>query len=218
MLEIVATLSAAIMGAVIGYVISRNQLEESKRQFEESKRQFEELIKEVTKILRPFDTITLQDEFYLTHILATQIQNESFVPDVIIAIAPGGAMIGEWLSRRFLGDTMNNIPMCTLWIDVERDENGKHLSSSPKVHAFMRPSLPSDIKNVLIVNDITRSGYTLEEAANFIEDFIQKEKSKNCEIKIGVLFFSDGARGPTPHFWVDRPSRKIVFKWKETKS
>ncbi len=218
MLEIVATILAAMIGIAIGYIISRRQLEETRRQLEETRRQLEEIGENLTRILRPFDTITLNDEFCLTHILATQIQSKSFVPDVIIAIAPGGAMIGEWLSRRFLGDTINNIPMCTLWIDVERDENGKHLSNSPKVHAFLRPSLPSDIENVLIINDITRSGYTLEEAVNFIKNFIQKEKSNNCDIKIGVLFYSEGARGPTPHFWVDRPSRKIVFKWKETKS
>lgn len=202
MLEVLLNVSVGIIGLGIGYLTAKRQGEAFRRQ----------LMEAAEEISRQFDIISLTDEYYMTHILANCIREESFVPDLIVAIAPGGSMIGEWLSRRFLGDSTNPIPMCTLWIDVERDSKGKHISN-PKIQPILTPSLSPDTKRVLIVNDTSRTGHTLGAATEFVE----KEFPK-CKVKKAVLFWSVEARLPDPDFWVDRPSRRIAFSWKEART
>jgi hypoxanthine phosphoribosyltransferase len=197
MSELLLNLLIGIASLGIGYLVSRYQSKE--------------LIKAAIQILRPFEAISLRDEFHMTHILALRIQSKSFFPDLIVAITPGGTMIGEWLSRRFLRKDGKPIPMCSLWMQVERDSEGRHLSS-PKSCAFLSPSF-SKIKKVLIVNDISRSGRTLEEAVKFARKAYQ-----HAMVRTAVIFLSQDAGPPYPDFWVDRPSRRVVFEWKVERS
>lgn len=194
MLEVLFSILGIIVSLSIGYFLSRYQSRK--------------LIKSAIELLRPFETISLRDEFHMTNILANQICADSFVPDIIVSIVPGGGMIGEWLSQRFLRKNTTPICMCSLWMHVERDANGRHLSH-PKPCGFLTPSLPSDMKKILIVNDISRTGRTLEEAMKFVKSTFQ-----DSEIKMAVLFLSKDAQPPYPDFWVDTPSRRVVFRWK----
>ncbi len=170
-----------------------------------------DLIRTATKLLRPFEAISLRDEFYMTHILASQIRGASFSPDIILAITPGGSMIGEWLSRRFLGDWKRPVPMCSIWIHIERNPEGQHLSP-PKACAFVSP-LSSEPKKILIVNDISRNGRTLEAALESA-----KKTFQSSAIKTAVLFLSQDAGPPYPDFFVDKPPRRVVFEWKQAET
>jgi len=172
-----------------------------------SRQQSKELVKTAKEILRSFEVISLRDEFYMTHILAGQIRSNSFFPDLIIAITPGGGMVGEWLSRRFLGDRAKPIPMCSVWIDTVRDSEGRHLSP-PKACASLSSSLPK-VKNILLVNDISKSGQTLGVAIEFAKGAFQ-----DSTIKAAVLFLSQDAGPPYPDFWVNKPWRWVDFEWK----
>jgi len=192
--EVLLSVLVGVLSLGIGYLLSRYQNRE--------------LIRTATQVLRPFESVSLRDEFHMTHILAARIRADSFLPDIIVAISPGGSMIGEWLSRRFLGDKVRPIPMCSLWMHVERDSEGRHLSS-PKAREFVAASLPEAGK-VMIVNDISRTGRTLEEAVGFAKSTFQ-----GSVIKTAVLFLSQDAGPPYPDFWVDKPSRRVTFEWKE---
>lgn len=166
------------------------------------------------KIIEQADDISLTDEFHLTHILASNIRGERFLPDLIVAITPGGNMIAEWLSRRFLGDGKKPIPVCTVWVDVKRDKKRAH-TSAPAVCNFLSPS-PALLegkfegKKILIVNDITRTGQTLAAAVKFVDSMLG-----NATIKTAVLFFCKDAHWSQPDFWVYQPKRYVVFEWKE---
>ena len=193
MTEIYTSIIIGVIGVVVGYLISSIQ----GRKFR----------KEAIQLLRPFEVISLRDEFHLTHLLARQICDARFHPDVIIATTPGGAMIGEWLSRRFLGDKSKPIPLCNVWVEVERDSEGRHLHP-PKAITLLETSFP-EANSILIVNDISRNGRTIEAVFNLVE-----ENFKNSTIKMAVLFLSEDAGPPYPDFFVDKPPRRVNFEWK----
>jgi hypoxanthine phosphoribosyltransferase len=193
MVDVVNILLSGIF-LVIGYFLSRYQSRQ--------------LIKKARQFLLQYEAISLRDEFHMTHILASKIRSESFHPDLIIAITPGGSMIGEWLSRSILGDRTKPIRMCSLWMQAERDAEGQH-RVHPKACSFQAPS-SEEVKKILIVLDISRSGRTLDVAAKFVE-----KKFQDSIIKTAVLFLSQEAQAPYPDFWVDKPYRHIAFEWKE---
>jgi len=192
--DIVINALIGIVSIGIGYLVSRHQNIE--------------LIKAAKQLLRASVPISLRDEFHMTHILADYIQKDSFRPDLIVAVAPGGAMIGEWLSRRFIGNKASPIPICVLWMHVKRDSMGRHLSAPRASAPLGHPSVKA--KRVLIVNDISRTGRTLEAAVKAV-----KEMLPDSLIKVAVLFLSEDAGPPYPDYWVDKPSRRVVFEWKQ---
>jgi len=60
--------------------------------------------------------VSVNEEFLMTQLLADKIQEANFKPDIIFAVCPGGAMIAEWLSRRFLGNRSAPIPVQLLYM------------------------------------------------------------------------------------------------------
>ena len=193
MTEFVASIVISIVSLIIGYVISQYQDKNTQ--------------KSLVKLLRPFEKITLKDEYYMTHILSELIKKKKFIPDIIVALTPGGSMIGEWLSRRFLGNKEKPIPMFSLWMEVDRDKEGRHLTV-PKVCGNLSQST---YKKILLVNDISRTGRTLEEAKEYL-----MKQFPAAEIKVGVLISSEDARQHNLEFQVYSSPRKVVFEWKDT--
>ena len=166
---------------------------------------------DVESIIKKLHTISLSDEYHLTYILANQIKKSGYKPDFIVTISPGGGMLGEWLSVKFLGTLKKPIPVYNLWIDVKRDSKGRHLET-PIASKFEPTRTCSANTKILLVNDTSRTGSTLKIAKETLEETFS---DCGCEIKIAVLFRSTDANKPHPDFYVEETSHKIRFEWKD---
>lgn len=102
----------------------------------------------------------------ITSILSHPFKNGSYVPTIIIAISNGGMMYADLLCRELYVKT----PIITLWAD----------RWSPKAEYFsdniinqvtfegVSTMLGKEKSEVLLVDDIVASGYTIRQALNFI--------------------------------------------------
>jgi hypoxanthine phosphoribosyltransferase len=87
--------------------------------------------------------------------------------DVLVGISRGGISVADLLARLFGG----NIPVTCLWADrhssypqVKFDGNFSELNK-----AVLNGLSAAHFKNVLIVDDVTRSGATIQAARAFVE-------------------------------------------------
>ena len=151
------------------------------------------------------ERVSVSEEFLMTQMLAEKIQ-EANMPDVIFAVCPGGAMIAEWLSRRFLGNRLTPIPVQLLYMVPEQKADGTKIKVDDK-WTEIPPSLSKDSK-VLVVNDISRTSHTLESTVEFL-----KERCQSENIQSATLICHKQA--PTkPTYYVAETEKTIRFDWK----
>jgi len=153
------------------------------------------------------ERVSVGEEFLMTQLLADKIQEANFVPDIIFAVCPGGAMIAEWLSRRFLGKRSTPIPVKLLYMSREQEDEG-HKRDIAKVDDKLSAiplDLPQDLI-VLLVNDISRSGFTLDGAEEFLKKHFSNIRSAT------LICYQDAAVKPEYYAAVTR--KTIRFDWK----
>lgn len=145
----------------------------------------------------------------MTRLLAKKIQEDKFNPDFIFAICPGGAMIAEWLSRGFLGSRSAPIPVQLLY--MAREQGGAGIIVDRAVINESLTAVPSGLaKNskVLLVNDISRGGYTLGSAAEFL-----KKHFPDGDIRSATLICAKDAN-VKPIYSVAMTAKVVRFDWK----
>jgi len=120
----------------------------------------------------------------------------SFAPDCLLAIARGGMTIGHFLAER-----LNTREIYTL--NAISYENDKKIGK-PKI--FNIPDL-SNKKRVLLIDDISDSGETLEEVIKVLE-----EKYPKLEIKTATIFYKKHTK-IMPNFTIKEAKEWIVFFW-----
>lgn len=158
------------------------------------------------------EQVSVNEEFLMTQLLAEKIQKADYMPDVIFAVCPGGAMIAEWLSRRFLGNRLTPIPVQLLYMIPEQIEKGDQKRTVMKVDdkwAATPPSLSKDSK-ILIVNDIIRSGHTLDVALEFLTEHFQVPEEN---IQSATLICHKQATIQLTYY-VAETRKTIRFDWK----
>jgi hypoxanthine phosphoribosyltransferase len=101
----------------------------------------------------------------LSHKLALGIQHDSFVPDIVVAIARGG-----YVPARILCDRLNIYNLTSIRIT--------HYTGGSTIHEKARLSVPLcvDIRdmNVLLVDDVDDTGETIELALKHLYSFQPK--------------------------------------------
>jgi hypoxanthine phosphoribosyltransferase len=158
--------------------------------------------------------VTLSEEFLMTALLATKLVSGGWGnPDVIFAVSPGGCMVAEWLSRRFLGNWKRPIPVCTLVVKTTRTATGQ-----PSAEAIIEEreiaegcaAWPlADQGKALLVSDISRSGGALAVTFGFLAEHYGADR-----VAMATLMCQEG--GPvTPHFCLVETNRVVRFDWKE---
>ena len=169
------------------------------------------LLYRIKEALKDRRHVCLNEEFLMTEMLAKKIQQDYYKPEVIFAICPGGAMISEWLSRRFLGSSHNVIPVRTLCIKCERSGGGvKSLKCFIKEDIDQVTKGLNKSSEVLLVNDISRGGRSLEVAHDFLCKFFPSEK-----VSSATLFCHIDAR-IKPRFYAAETDKTVRFDWKES--
>ena len=153
------------------------------------------------------ERVSINEEFLMTQMLAEKIQKDEYEPDIIFAVCPGGAMIAEWLSRRFMGKRPTPIPVKLLYMvrDQENEGRTKDIAKVDDNLSVIPPHLSSDLK-VLLVNDISRSGFTLNGAKEFLKKHFSSIQSAT------LICYQDAAVKPEYYAAVTR--KTIRFDWK----
>jgi len=155
------------------------------------------------------ERVSVNEEFLMTQLLSEKIQKDEYEPNVIFAVYPGGAMIAEWLSRRFLGERSAPIPVQLLYMKREQEDKStkKDVAKIDENLTAIPPGLAQDVK-VLLVNDISRSGFTL----NAAEEFLKKHFSDKNIRSATLICYKDASIKPTYNVAVTE--KTIRFDWK----
>ena len=153
------------------------------------------------------ERVSINEEFIMTQMLAEKIQKDEYEPNIIFAVCPGGAMIAEWLSRRFLGKRPIPIPVKLLYMRREQEDEGRKrdIAMVDDKLSAIPTDLPPDSK-VLLVNDISRSGFTLNGAEEFLKKHFSNMRSAT------LICYQDAAVKPEYYAAVTR--KTIRFDWK----
>ncbi|MHC4206033.1 MAG: phosphoribosyltransferase family protein [Planctomycetota bacterium] len=173
-----------------------------------------ELLNKLKDAVLDREFVSVNEEFLMTQLLAEKIQDAKFKPDVIIAVCPGGAMIAEWLSRRFLGNRLAPIPVQLLnMVPQQKKENTistTHIELDEN-WAAIPPGLSKDSK-VLVVNDISRTSHTIDKALNYLTNSLQVPIQN---IQTAILIYSQQLPGDAkPTYYVAKTTKTIHFDWK----
>lgn len=174
------------------------------------KYQSRKLLRNLKNALMDKSHVSLNEEFLMTQMLGEKIKKAGFKPDVIFSICPGGSMIAEWLSRRVFGDFRDSILVKNIYISSSRSNTGV-ITEKAEVKEDI-DNLTAGLSNqskVLLVNDISRGGGTLEVANEFLKGFFSEEN-----IKAATLICHQDAR-TKPHFQVINTDKTVRFDWKE---
>ena len=205
-ITVLVMMVGVVLGGLITWIIGKTQLHH--------------LLRRLRDMLCFKERVSINEEFRMTQLLAEKIKKANYVPDVIFAIFPGGAMVAEWLSRRFLGDVSTPIPVQLVCVITKRISGGikSTVASVDGKLTSITSGLPKDPK-VLIVNDIARSGHTLGAAREFLKKYYTDDN-----IKIATLFrpekfpefpeFPEFSEGKLD-FYVALTDKNINFEWKQ---
>ncbi len=173
-----------------------------------------ELLKKLRDAVIDREHVSVNEEFLMTQLLAEKIQEADFKPDVIVAVCPGGMMIAEWLSRRFLGNRLDPTPVLLLYmVPQQKKDNalgGTHIKVDDKWTA-VQPGLFKDSK-VLVVNDISRTSHTMDKALDFLIDPLQipRQNIRSATLICHQQVPSDAR----PTYYVAMTTKLIRFDWK----
>jgi hypoxanthine phosphoribosyltransferase len=147
-----------------------------------------------------YEVPTWSQIFNLLFCQAQKIQNQSYRPDVVIAIAKGGLV-----SARILADLLETSQLEILQIEFYTGINQTQLKPTlkqPLTHNFLG-------KKILIVDDIADSGESLKLAQTHLQE------QGTTEIKTATLYKKPFST-ITPDFYEKQTSNWVVFPW-ETK-
>jgi len=189
-------LTSVVAGALLTWIIGKAQLAH--------------LLRRLRDMMLNKEHVSLKEEFLMTKFLAEKIQKENFTPDIIFAICPGGEMIAEWLSRRFLGKFSAPIPIGSIYIIARRESEGVIAIRAEVDNKWTAdPSNMPDNSNVLLVNDISRGGRTLEAAYEFLKRHFRRQN-----IRSATLFCHEDA-SVKPKYYEVLTDKTVRFDWKK---
>ena len=194
--SLLLALFSVVLGGILTWVIGKAELSY--------------LLRRLKDAVTNREYVSLNEELIMTEMLSGKIQRSGYKPDVIFAISPGGGMIAEWLSRRFLGSDTDPIPVGSLCVVTERTSGGvKATKARVDQESTLNPESLRKESRVLLVNDVSRGGYTLDAAYSFLRKFFPDEN-----IQSATLFCYKEAN-VKPKYYAVETKRTIRFEWKE---
>lgn len=136
----------------------------------------------------------------LSYALYQKIKNDTFKPDVIIALARGG-----WAPAHYLaGERMFNIRDLRS-IGVE-SYNDNMQQNQIKLTTPFHPEDYAGLKNILVVDDLVDTGRTFE----FVKKLLQ-DKLSNVNIVMCALFCKTKKNSFVPDYYMEDTERWLVF-------
>ncbi|MCX5682821.1 MAG: phosphoribosyltransferase family protein [Planctomycetota bacterium] len=165
------------------------------------------LLRRLREAVRDRQHVSLGEQFLLCRILARKIKAGGFKPEAIFAVSPGGAMVAEWLSRRFLGTWKKPIPVFSIWVHTVRTGGPGMEVDIATINCDMQTigaGFPKDT-SVLLVTDICRSGNTLRAAHDFLKSHIDEKAIRTAALLRNVV-------SPVhPKYVTDDTQKTVIF-------
>lgn len=120
-------------------------------------------------------------------------RQDGFRFDIVVGISRGGIIAADLINRKFLTKT----PMACLWGDYyENQPKILFETEDSEINKYLFEALKSDkYKNILVVDDITRTGETLINATALL-----RSKFKDKTIKSAVLYVPDKYKHKVDYF------------------
>lgn len=195
LIMMVGVILGGLLTWVIGIVLNRRQ-----------KKDWADMLKK-SVIVR--ERVTLNEELLMTEKLAEKVQEAWDRPDLIIAICPGGAMIAEWLSRRFWGNRKAPTPVQLLYMHPKNEDetDGTHMVEVDERLTAIPSDVPEEYK-VLLVNDISRGGHTLYSACKYLRGLLPGR-----DVRSATLICNQMAN-KKPDYYLASTKKEILFDWK----
>lgn len=113
--------------------------------------------------------------------------------DIVVGISRGGIIAADLINRKFL----TKVPMACLWGDYyENQPDILFETKNTEINSYLFEALKSDkYKNILVVDDITRTGNTLISATNLL-----RSKFKDKIIKSAVLYVPEKYKNKVDYY------------------
>lgn len=128
-----------------------------------------------------------------TKVLANQVKQDHFEPEILIAVARGG-----WFPTRFLSDLLSVKNIASIGVKYIDDER-------TKLYAYSNPTIPDNVNNILIIEDMLESGKSIKWAQNF---YIEQ----GFNVKIASVYITD--KTPFyPDYYCNKIDIKTKFPW-----
>jgi hypoxanthine phosphoribosyltransferase len=192
-----ASLVSVILGAALAWWIGRQQQPQ--------------LLAKLKDVLKDRWRVGLTEEFALSQLLAEKIAADKFRPDVIFAISPGGGMVAEWLEREALAGNGLPTPIRSINVQIHRS-SGAGTADKVMIHddpAWLTEGLPPT-STVLLVNDVSRGGMTMDAAYKLLTAYFDSE----C-VKTATLFYHAQSHFH-PTYYSVKTEQSVHFDWKES--
>jgi len=171
---------------------------------------FRELWRALVAVFRHEERVSLGKQYRMARKLARKIQEHHIKPRMIFAVCPGGAMIGEWLSRKLLGNARDPIEMRVVFV---RDEDERAVGQKARMPKVAEPPAATvyglnKADQVLLVTDVLRGGLTMRAAHAFLSTVVDPGN-----VKTATLYWNETSRFD-PDLYVERTTRHVLFDWK----
>ena len=138
-----------------------------------------------------------QQVFDDTYFLYEKIRDTGFQPDIIVGIARGG-----WIPARLMADFFHLKQTANVKVETYQ------MIGETDVEAKITQTITENIegKNVLVVDDVTDSGATL----NAVLDLLKNKRP--ASIKTAMLYFKPRST-IIPDFYIHETTAWVVFSW-----
>jgi len=138
-----------------------------------------------------------KEVYNLTLQLSERISESGFTPDLIVGIARGG-----WIPARILSDVLYANAMFNVRIEYYSDVGIR--GKEPTVTQPL--SIPIDEKKILLVDEVSDTGESLQHAVEYLKGLGAKE------IKTAVLHLKPNSC-VTPDFYMQTVDAWTVYPW-----
>ena len=126
-------------------------------------------------------------------------QVDDFNPQAIVAVARGGLTIAHCMAEGMEIREVHSL----------RTELYDHMQKRDSISVFNRCEFKDSLKRVLVVDDISDSGDTLDAVMKDLKD-----KNPSIEFKSATLFYKKTSICQ-PDFWVNEADEWIEFFWEK---
>lgn len=147
----------------------------------------------------PCELVTWQDSYEMARALAMMVKEDCYAPDIVIAIGRGGYVPARVVCDFLLQDMLTSFKM-------------EHWGSAAKEKPEVRVRFPLAVeirdRKVLVVDDVTDTGGTLQHAIEYLRDFSPRE------VRTAVLQHKSGSRFRPDYFAREEKEwRWIIYPW-----
>jgi hypoxanthine phosphoribosyltransferase len=147
----------------------------------------------------PCELVTWEDSYEMARALAGMVKEDCYAPDLVIAIGRGGYVPARVVCDFLLQDMLTSFKM-------------EHWGSAAKEKPEVRVRFPLAVEirdqKVLVVDDVTDTGETLQHAIGYIRGLSPRE------VRTAVLQYKSGSVFRPDYFAREEPEwRWIIYPW-----